>query len=237
MRAVPAWLIAASIVAGCEAAPFTETPRVGTLQYVAGNGQAGTVGLLLGEPLVVRMVDQFGRPVAGETVAFEPSAASAALGATPEPETDVTGTDGVASTQLRLGTGTGPYRVSAIWPGLETGGISGQEQVIQFDATAGPAPPASLIIATGNNQTAAVNTLLPLPLSVRVADAFNNPVPDFTVTFVIGSGDGQLSVSQPTTNASGIASSTWTLGPTAGAQTVITFIPGVLPVTFTATAQ
>jgi hypothetical protein len=237
MRVVPASLIAASIVAGCEAAPVTETPRVGTLQYVSGNGQTGTVGLILDEHLAVRLMDQFGNPVAGETVAFEPSAASATVGATAEPETDVTGTDGIASTQFRLGTSTGSYRLSAIWPGLETGGISGPEQRIEFDAAAGAAPPATLVITSGNNQTAAINTLLPLPLSVRVADAFDNPVPDASVTFVIGSGGGQLSGSQATTNASGIASSTWTLGPTAGAQSVTALLPGVLPVTFTATAQ
>jgi len=236
-KVVPVSLALASVLAGCEAAPITETPRVGTLEYVSGDGQTGTVGLLLGQDLVVRLVDQFGSPVAGETVAFEPSSASAALGATTDPILDVTGSDGVASAQLRLGTGTGPYRVTATWPGLETGGISGALQVVDFDATAGPAPPAALTITAGNNQKAAANTLLPIALSVRVADAFNNPVPGVAVTFVIGSGGGQLSVSEAISNASGIASSSWTLGPTTGAQTVTAFLPGVSPVTFTATAQ
>ena len=103
-KIIPVSLVVASILAGCEAAPLTETPRVGRLEYVSGDGQTGTVGLLLGQHLVVRLVDQFGSPVAGETVAFEPSSASAALGATTDPVLDVTGSDGVASTQLRLGT-------------------------------------------------------------------------------------------------------------------------------------
>jgi len=237
MRVVPATLIAASIVAGCEGAPITDSARVGTLQSVSGDGQTGTVGVFLPQPIVVRLVDQFGSPVAGETVAFEPSAASAALGATAEPTTGVTGADGIASTQLRLGTGTGPYRISATWPGLETGGITGPLQVIQFDATASAAPPAAMAIIAGNNQAGAANTLLPVALTVRVADAFNNPVPDLTVIFVIASGGGQLSVNEAVTNASGIASSNWTLGPAVGAQSVSAVIPGVSPVTFTATAQ
>lgn len=237
MKLVPVSLVVAAILAGCEAAPITETPRVGTLEYVSGDGQTGTVGLLLGQHLVVRLVDQFGTPVAGETVAFEPSTASAVLGATMDPVLDVTGSDGVASAQLRLGTGTGPYRVTTTWPGLEEGGISGPVQVVDFEATAGPAPPAALTITAGNNQTGAVNALLPIGLSVRVADAFNNPVPGAPVTFVIGSGGGQLSVAEAISNASGIASSSWTLGPTAGAQSVTAFIPGVPPVTFTATAK
>jgi adhesin/invasin len=237
LQAVPVSLVVATILAGCEAAPITETPRVGTLEYVSGDGQAGTVGLLLGQQLIVRLVDQFGTPVAGETVAFEPSTASTALGATTDPVLDVTGSDGIASAQLRLGTGTGPYRVTATWPGLETGGISGQVQVVDFDATAGPAPAAALTITAGNNQTAAVNTLLPIALAVRVADAFNNPISGATVTFVIGSGGGQLSVAEATSNASGIASASWTLGPTAGMQSVTAFIPGVAPVTFNATAK
>jgi adhesin/invasin len=237
MQVVPASLVVAAILAGCEAAPITETPRVGTLEYVSGDGQTGTVGLLLGQHLIVRLVDQFGTPVAGETVAFEPSTASVALGATTDPILAATGSDGIASAQLRLGTGTGPYRVTATWPGLETGGISGPVQVVDFDATAGPAPAATLTITAGNNQTAAVNTLLPTALSVRVADAFNNPISGATVTFVIGSGGGQLSVAEATSNASGIASTSWTLGPTAGAQSVTAFIPGVAPVTFNATAK
>ena len=236
-KVVPVSLAAACIVAACEAAPITETPRVGTLEYVSGDGQTGTVGLLLDLPLAVRLVDQFGSPVAGETVAFEPSSSSAALGATTDPVLDVTGSDGVASAQLRLGTGTGPYQVTATWPGLETGGISGLVQVIDFDATAGPAPAATLTITAGNNQKAAANTLLPIALSVRVADAFNNPIPGVAVTFVIGSGGGQLSVAEAVSSATGIASSSWTLGPAVGAQSVTAFIPGVPPVTFTATAQ
>lgn len=236
-KVVPVSLAVASILAGCEAAPLTDTARVGTLEYVSGDGQTGTVGLLLDQHLVVRLVDQFGVPVSGETVAFEPGAASAALGATMDPILDVTGTDGVASAQLRLGTGTGPYRATATWPGLETGGIAGPVQVVGFDASAGPAPPAALTIVAGNNQTAAVNAPLPIALSVRVADAFNNPSPGATVTFVIGSGGGQLSAASAVTNATGIASSSWTLGPTAGAQSVTAFIPGVPTVIFHATAN
>jgi hypothetical protein len=236
-KVMPLSMVVAATLAGCEAAPITETPRVGTLEYVSGDGQAGTVGLLLGQHLVVRLVDQFGTPVAGESVAFEPSSASAALGATTDPILAVTGSDGVASAQLRLGTGTGPYRVTATWPGLETGGIAGAVQVVEFDATAGPAPAAALTITAGNNQKAAANALLPIALSVRVADAFNNPVPGITVTFVIASGGGLLSAAEVVTNATGIASSSWTLGPTTGAQSVTAFIPGVAPVTFTATAQ
>ena len=236
-KVVPVSLVLASILAGCEAAPITETPRVGTLEFVSGDGQTGTVGLFLGQPLVVRLVDQFGSPVAGETVAFEPSSASAALGATTDPVLDVTGSDGVASAQLRLGTGTGPYRATARWPGLESGGISGPVQVVDFDATAGPAPAATLTITGGNNQTAAANTLLPIALSVRVADAFNNSIPGVVVTFVIGSGGGQLSVTEAVSTATGIASSSWTLGSATGTQTVAAFVPGVQPVTFTATAQ
>src|SRR5206468_2774592 len=67
---------------------------------------------------------------------------------------------------------------------------------------------------------------------------FNNPVADVAVTFAVASGGGVVVPTSPVrTNASGIAAVTsWTLGPTAGPNT-LTATAGTLagsPVTFTA---
>ena len=240
MAVVPALLIAASIVAGCEGEPTTSNTKVGTLELVSGDDQSGSAGLLLGQHLVVRILDQYGRPAAGEPVFFELDAASLAKGASVDPVVDTTGADGIASTQLRLGASTGTYRLEAIWPGLELfeqGQTLRPFQTVEFVATAGPAPPATLTILSGDDQTGAVDSLLPQALTVEVTDAFGNPVPGVTVTFAVASGGGQVSTTAATTNSSGVATTSWTLGPSVGAQSVVAFVAGLQPVTFDATAQ
>src|SRR5256886_530007 len=69
----------------------------------------------------------------------------------------------------------------------------------------------------------------------RVADQFNNPVAGVTVTWTPASGSGSVNPPTSTSNASGIASTAWTLGTQAGPQTVQATGAGS-PVTFSATA-
>lgn len=92
----------------------------------------------------------------------------------------------------------------------------------------------------GDNQTWTVALQAPQALQVRVTDANSNPIAGVTVTFAIATGSGSLGSPSATTNAQGVATSTWTLGQTAGTQTVnatATVPAGTLgPVTFTATA-
>ncbi len=87
------------------------------------------------------------------------------------------------------------------------------------------AAPDSLLKFAGDGQTAPVNSLLPLPIEVRVLDQFQNPVEGVTVTFVPLSGG---SVSNPTdvTDASGIASAGWTVHNTATPDTLAATIVG-----------
>ena len=75
--------------------------------------------------------------------------------------------------------------------------------------------------------------------SVQVTDAGGNPVPNVSVTFAVASGGGYAHrLERATTNAAGIASvNSWTLGTTAGANTLTATSAGLTgsPVTFTAT--
>jgi hypothetical protein len=71
---------------------------------------------------------------------------------------------------------------------------------------------------------------------VLVRDGNSNPVPGVTVSFAVASGGGSLSGAAPLTNASGIATlGSWTLGTTAGSNTLTATVSGLPPVTFTAT--
>jgi hypothetical protein len=69
-----------------------------------------------------------------------------------------------------------------------------------------------------------------------VTDANDNPVPGVTVNWTPATGDGSATPSSSQTNAQGVASTSWTLGSTAGDQT-LTAGAGSLSVTFNATAS
>ena len=99
--------------------------------------------------------------------------------------------------------------------------------------------PANLVITSGNNQSGSVGQALSNPYVVTVTDASGHAVSSVQVTFTIVSGGGTLSVGQTITNAQGQASSTLTLGATAGTN-IVTATSGALngsPVTFTATGK
>jgi Big-like domain-containing protein len=96
---------------------------------------------------------------------------------------------------------------------------------------------ARLIKSGGDAQTAVVRTTLPAPLSLKIVDAGGSPMAGLTVTFAVTLGGGSLSNPSGATDAAGVTTIQWTLGPTAGApQEVQASLAGVSPVTFTATA-
>jgi alpha-tubulin suppressor-like RCC1 family protein len=116
---------------------------------------------------------------------------------------------------------------------------NGQKQVFGvFTATALPGPATQITVNAGNNQTATVNTSLATNPSVMVGDRFNNPVRGVAVTFAVATGGGSLTGGNQTTNTAGIATAgRWTLGTTAGPNTLTATATGLSgsPVTFTAT--
>src|SRR5207253_72624 len=94
-----------------------------------------------------------------------------------------------------------------------------------------------IAVNAGHNQTVTAGTAVPIPPAVLVKDATGNPVQGVSVTFAVGLGSGSITGASQTTNASGIAAvGSWTLGTTAGANTLTATAPGVngSPVTFTA---
>lgn len=82
-----------------------------TLTVVSGNGQEGTVGSRLDEPLVVRLTDSRSQPIEGMPVVFRfESGTSEAEIYHPEAQTD---SDGMARAEVRLGTDAGSHIVEA----------------------------------------------------------------------------------------------------------------------------
>lgn len=123
---------------------------------------------------------------------------------------------------------TGPHTVTFSAPGIVSG-------TWQFDVL--PAAAAAVAINAGNNQTASVSTAVATNPSVKVTDADGNAVSGVAVNFTVTGGGGSLTNVSATTNASGIAQATWTLGGNAGTNTLSVAAAGIgSPVIFTATA-
>lgn len=87
--------------------PDDSSPAV--LQAVSGDGQEGTVGRRLNDPLVVKLTAS-SRPIAGVSVVFQFKSDVPDAEVDPEATTD---SDGLASAEVRLGTSTGPHQIEA----------------------------------------------------------------------------------------------------------------------------
>ena len=186
-------------------------------------------------PLVVEVRDGSGTAfVSGTTVTFARTAGP--TGSSIAPTTVVTDGQGRASTVITAGTATGAVTVTAS-AGHGATPLAGSP--LSFAATIATAtgPAANVTANSAVTQSATVNTLVAAPPSVKVTDASSNPVSGVNVVFAVASGGGALTA--PTTvvtNAAGIATSAgWTLGQTAGANTVTATVATLTPVTFTGT--
>ena len=198
-------------------------PHPRTLTNVGGRGQQGPAGAVLDQPFSVLVRDQNGSPLAGATVTFAITAGGGTLSVT----NATTDAEGRAATTLTLGSEPGSNTVEAAVDGLEP---------VTFTAT-GLAVPRTLTKVSGDGQEGPAGAALPEPFVIEVRDQNGTPFAGATVTFAVTAGGGTLSVTNATTDADGRASTTLTLGRTPGPNTVTANVPGLDPVTFTATAE
>jgi hypothetical protein len=182
------------------------------LQVTTSPTAAQVAGATVTPGFVVSAYDATNNPVPSftgtVTLAIGTNPGSSTLSGT----TSVTAAAGIATFNAfslnKVGTG---YTVVA----SATGFVSGTSAA--FNIAAGPA--ATIAISGGNAQTGPANTVLAQPLSATVTDAGGNPVSGVTVHFAVATGGGSVGTAAPVTNASGVATTTWTVGP-AGAQSV-----------------
>ncbi|UYL09156.1 Ig-like domain-containing protein [Bdellovibrio sp. SKB1291214] len=98
-----------------------------------------------------------------------------------------------------------------------------------------PAAGSTIAISSGNNQSAVVNTALGTILVAVVRDAYGNLAPNSDVDWT--SSAGTLGSATTTSNSSGLASNSITLGTVTGAHTITATVNGTSSsVNFTATA-
>lgn len=100
-------------------------------------------------------------------------------------------------------------------------------------------PARTLAVQSGNAQIGAVSAALAQPLVVKATANDGVGVAGVSVTFAVVTGGGSVGSATATTDASGLASTTWTLGAESGAQSVTASAAGLTgsPLTFTATAR
>ncbi len=188
-----------------------------------GADQVGPAGVALSMPLQVRATDRLGAVAVGVPVTFEVTEGEGSV----SPATAATDAQGVASSIWTLGPdASGSQRVRSR---LSSGDF------VDFTADAVPGPPDALAVVTGDQQTAPRSTALTQPLTLRVADAFDNPVAGATVDFAVTAGTGSVSPTTTQTDADGNAAAAWTLGPEIGEQSVEATV-GDVHLAFTATA-
>jgi len=212
---------------------FSTTSIAGVATQIAitaGNNQSVTVGTSVTTAPSVTLKDANNNPASGVTVTF----AVAAGGGTVTGGTQTTNASGVATVgSWTLGTtaGANTLTATASAPALAA-------SPVLFTASALTGAATQIAILAGNNQSATVGTAVTTAPSVIVKDAFNNPVSGVAVTFAIATGGGSITGVAQTTIASGVATvGSWTLGTTAGANT-LTAIAAALtgsPLTITAT--
>jgi Big-like domain-containing protein len=166
-----------------------------TLERVSGNQQTAEPGTELGDPLVVRLVDEEGNGVGGRAVAW----VVATGGGAADPETSDTDGDGFASTRWTLGGLAGRNTLNAVVSGVG---------VVNFTATAGDGgtdPSAELSTITASPASIAAGTEQST-ITVTVRDGQGTPVAGAAVTL---SATGSL-LTQPSglTGTDGVATGT-----------------------------
>ena len=144
------------------------------LRLVSGDGQTGSVGNPLAEPVVVRLEDENGNGVGDKSVTF---VAGPGAGST-DPVNATTDPNGFASSVWTLGSSLGGKTLTAIFSGLPP---------VAFTATAIAATPTQLAFTRPPQVTAAGASFSP-SIQVTVQDAAGNTVTNANdaVTLAIG---------------------------------------------------
>jgi hypothetical protein len=202
----------AALAAGCGSDSTTE-PSVATTITVAPAASLDAIGAMQ----IVRagVSDQKGKAMGNAVVSWESNS----------PSVTVTGLGGDSASVKALANGTASITA-------RSGSAAGSVEVRVAQV------PVRAETVGGNGQAGAAGAMLGSALRVRVVDRLGVGVAGVPVTFTVQTGGGSLASATSVTDAEGIATNSWTLGPAAGIHTLSVTFPGttLTPVTFTAQA-
>jgi adhesin/invasin len=106
---------------------------------------------------------------------------------------------------------------------------------IGCERVAAPPEAAELVVVQGNHQTAAAGVILPTAVVVRVRSEEGAPLEGVPVGFSVQAGGGVVEPATGMSDANGEVKTRWTLGPHQQLHELLASVPGVEPVTITAT--
>ncbi|MEX2526795.1 MAG: hypothetical protein WEA09_04095 [Gemmatimonadota bacterium] len=211
-------------------------PPPASLTKLQGDRTGDNAGIKASEPVVVRPRVQLftaqGAPAAGHRVRFTATAGGGAVTGADQ----LSGSDGIATVGgWAMGVTGGTNSLQVTLPDHPS--VTPVTFTLQ---AATPTPTHLQIVGETNNQSGQAGTMLPKGPAVYVRGPGNVPVPGITVRFTVLTGGGSVTHSGLSeSNELGGAGLGWTLGPTAGSNSVRATLPDyptVAPVTLFATA-
>jgi hypothetical protein len=223
LRAALALSIAAVMACSDNTGP---QPRIPTELRTETSTYTGTPGFPIADPVTVRLVDRNGNGVPGFTIDF--AVVSGAGSATPS--SAVTDAQGYASAQWVLGEVEGEQELRATVHDMSIGGVA-----IRADAKFGTE--ASLVAVSSLDLGTVIGACRVVQdVTVKAVDKTGAPVANVFVDFTADAG-GVMNPAIATTDASGVAMSSWTPGTGGGVQNVTASLrsPGSTDVTSHAT--
>jgi len=179
------------------------------LSINSGNSQGGNPGQALPSTLVATVGDSSGNPLAGQPVVWTVSPAGAA---TLSNTSNTSDSNGHVQTNVTLAsTASGTIQIKVA--------LASNPNIAATFTVAANIQVSGLSIASGNNQSAVINTTFPLPLVVQLSTSNGSSDANIGVSFSI-TGPGSLSATTATTNSTGQAQVSVAAGSTTGAVTV-----------------
>jgi 6-phosphogluconolactonase (cycloisomerase 2 family) len=237
----PTWFLTAVVLGLALACSDITEPLVPSLSIVpgGGEGQSGTVGTILPLALIVQVTGLSGSTndqILNFVVTSGGGSVFANVVQTGTPSSGPAAKlPGIGSDKWTLGPTAGAQTVEARLVDPKTGATLTQAT---FHATALAGSANVLKLSAGNNQVAVAGTAVGIAPAVLVTDQSGNPIPNVTVTFQVASGGGAITGgTQVATGATGVAVvAGWTLGATAGPNTLRATVTGLVgsPLTFAA---
>lgn len=183
-----------------------EADPVASNARVSVESMSGPVGKRLPAPVVVRVADSTGRPLADVPLAWV-----AMDGGKVDSVSIRTDSLGEARATWTLGARAGTQRLR-----VQVGSGRGSHAVppVLVSAAAIAGAPVTLALTAGDAQRGVVAAPLPRPLLVRALDAAGNGVPG--VSIALAPSAGTVADSVAVTDSTGVARVPWTMGSVAG---------------------
>jgi hypothetical protein len=218
-----------------------QAPAGARISVVSGNGQSATVAEQFPNPIVVKVTNALGAPVANQAVIFRVVQNNGVLSdGTSNPTSSVivhTAADGTAHALWIAGSrsGAGSNRAEATATGFDGAGV--------FTGSGIPGAAAEIHLDNGAGQTGATGQALTFPFIVVATDNGHNRLGGVPVTFEVREGGGSFNGGSSvtvTTDSDGRALALLALGPAPGYDNNLVAVtaPGsVRPVVFTASAK